>query len=201
MKSVYVFFAILCATGCATQLETFDSNGEPSVGIPVPQARLVKVTKTTSYEPIPNNPNNPNNPKNPELCKIQKVVESYDYIASDAYYYVNFHPSQFAKGDFEITFNDEGLATKISVNSEANTGLDSVNSLLGTALPFYKATKAEELAAEAADSAADINTKNTPFANLPTEAQEKLVPAADLKAASCIETKTEISVSPLPITQ
>jgi hypothetical protein len=185
MKFIVLILATVLFSGCATHLETFDNDGNASVGIPVPKPRLVKVIKTIHFEAI-------KGAKNPELCSNTKIEESYDYVTSDEYYYVNFDPSQLAKGAFEIGFNEKGLASKIAVNSEANTGLDSVNSLLGTVLPFYKATKAEELAAASTEAALDDK-----MAELLV--QEKLVPAEDLKAASCITKKTEIQLVPISV--
>lgn len=187
MKSVRIAIACFIISGCATQLETFDNDGESSVGIPVPKPRLVKVIKTTHFEAI-------KGAKNPELCSGIKIEESYDYVTSDEYYFVNFDPSEFAKGSFEVGFNEKGLASKIAVNSEANTGLDSVNSLLGTILPYYSATKAEELAAAEADTSTVSGEKIAELL-----AEEKLVPAEDLKAASCISKKTAIKLVPISV--
>ncbi|PHS31800.1 MAG: hypothetical protein COA95_04745 [Methylophaga sp.] len=131
MKLLIIIITLSALSGCATNLKTFNHDGTVSKGIPIPKPRLVKVIKTTHFKAI-------KAANNPELCKDSKISESYDYVTSDEYYYVNFDPSEFAKGTFDVTFNDKGLASKISINSEANTGVDSVTSLLGTILPYYK---------------------------------------------------------------
>lgn len=171
-------------SGCATELLTYDNSNNQTKGIPVPKTKLVKVTTTTNYKAI-------TGAKNPELCNETSVKEAYDYITSGEYYYVNFDPSEFAKGTFEITFNEKGLASKISVNSEANTGLDSVKGLLDTTLPFFRATKAEKLAAESAKSVEAASARITAVKNE--------LSAADKKALSCIVKSESIKLGPLSI--
>jgi len=165
--------------GCASKIKIYDQTGSSTKGVPVPKSKLVKVIKTTNYKAI-------EGAKYPKMCSETKITESYDYITSEEYYYVDFTPSEFAKGTFEITFNDKGFASKISVNSEANTGMDSVNSLLGTTLPFFKATKAEKLEAER-----DQN-------DLARGTQQQMS-AADKKAESCVVTSETIDLKPLKV--
>ncbi|WP_159820286.1 hypothetical protein [Colwellia sp. 20A7] len=182
MKIIMYTFLIAVISGCATNLETFNHDGSVSKGIPVPKPRLVKVIKTTYFKAI-------KAAKNPELCNDTKISETYDYVTSDEYYYVNFDPSQFANGKFDVTFNDKGLASNISINSEASTGVDSINSILGTLLPYYKVPKLDELAAEKSD---DSSTSNRLIKN-------SSISAKDLKAASCIEKKIEIKLEPISV--
>lgn len=182
MKFIIVFLSLIAFFGCATKLETFNQDGTVSKGVPIPKPRLVKVIKTTHFKAI-------KDANNPELCNETKVSEAYDYVTSDEYYYVNFAPSEFAKGTFDVKFNDKGLASGISVNSEANTGVDSINSILGTLLPYYKVPKVDELAAKTAD---DSSASNRLISN-------KSISAEDLKAASCIEKKVEIKLEPISV--
>lgn len=105
-------------SGCSTTLHTYDTDKNEMKGVPVPKPQLVKVITTTLYEAI-------GGATWPNLCSKNQVDESYDYIASGEHYYVNFDPSESAKGTFELNFNDKGLLSKVSVNSEANTGVDS----------------------------------------------------------------------------
>jgi len=171
-------------SGCATELITYDNSNNLTKGIPVPIAKLVKVTTTTNYKEI-------TGAKFPKLCSETSVKETYDYITFGEYYFVNFDPSEFAKGTFEITFNEKGLASKISVNSEANTGLDSVKGLLDTTLPFFRATEVEKLAAESAQSVEAASARIT--------AVKKELSAADKKALSCIVKSETIKLVPLSI--
>lgn len=182
MNKLIVVLTALALFGCATELKTFNQDGTESKGIPVPKPKLVKVIKTTYFQPI-------TGARNPELCTETKTSESYDYVTSDEYYYVNFLPSEFAKGTIGVNFNDKGLASSISVNSEANTGVDSVNSLLGTVLPYFKVPKADELASMRSDDSSASNRLM----------KSNIISAEDLKSASCIEKKTTIKLEPLSV--
>lgn len=182
MKITIIIVLLTALFGCATNLQTYDDEGDASKGIPIPKPRLVKVIKTTYFQAI-------NTARNPELCSETKISESYDYVTSDEYYFVNFSPSQFAKGTFDVTFNDKGLASSISVNSEANTGTDSITSFLGTVLPYFKVPKAEELAATKSDESSASNRL----------IQNNSISAEDLKSASCIEKKVEIKLEPISV--
>lgn len=182
MNKIIIILSISTISGCATDLKTFNHDGTISKGIPIPKPRLVKVIKITHFKAI-------KDAKNKELCSEKKISESYDYVTSDEYYYVTFEPSKFSKSTFDVSFNDKGLASKISINSEANTGADSINSLLGTLLPYYKLTKAEQLTT---DQSGDTSTSNRLIKN-------NNISAEDLKAASCIEERTEINLEPIVI--
>jgi hypothetical protein len=172
MNKIILIISITFITSCATKLKVI---GEPGIAIPKPQ--LVKLIETTNYEAIPG-------AVNPQLCNQSSVSESLDYITSSEYYYVNFKPSQFSKGTFEVNFNANGLASKISINSEANTGLDSINSLVGTLIPYYKTIK--QAAAPAVITPA--RRAAGPIA---------VIPASKLKDASCIIKSKTIKIEPI----
>ena len=174
---------ILLNTGCSTKLQTFDSSANATKGIPVPTPLLVKVTTTTSFKAIPGTTK-----AEAKICDSSEVVESYDYISSGDFYYVNFDPSQFADGSFEINFNDKGLASKISVNSEASSGVSAANSMLETLLPFYKVPKADKLAAKKDDGSTSARI-----------AQASKTSAADLKAEHCVVDKKAIALSNITV--
>ena len=181
MKVIYPLIFVALITGCSTKIKTFDKDGNPSVGIPIPKPKLIKVITTTKFKAI-------KGAERPDLCEEDKIEESYDYVTSSEYYYINFTPSEFAKGTFEVTFNDKGLATKINVNSEANTGVDSINSLLGTLLPYYKVPKADELEALKDKTISDSSRKIS---------KDEAISAEELKTQSCIEKSKTIQVVPI----
>ncbi|BFM11026.1 hypothetical protein R50072_11790 [Simiduia litorea] len=169
---------LLVLSGCATHLKTYDSDGKTeTVGIPIPIPMLVKVTSTTSYELAPGSPDSESH-----YCNKTKIKESYDYISSGSYYYLNIAPSEFAKGSMELGFNDRGLANKIAINSDANTGVDSVAGVLETLIPYFKSPKVSDVSADPAIAKASTSVSE---------------PAEVLRARYCLEKAVAIKLERL----
>ena len=128
-------FAVL-ASGCASSLKTFGGDGKPSVGIPIGTPVLVKITAETTFKGTANAPEN-------EVAKycLSEKNEELKFMALGERSYIEFIPAPLGKGEFTIEFNDEGVLKKVTLNSDATAGVDKVNSLLGTVLPYLAAPK------------------------------------------------------------
>lgn len=127
---------VLLASGCASSLKTFDGKGNSSKGIPIGTPVLVKITAETTFKGTANATEN-------EVAKycLSEKNEELKFMALGERSYIAFDPAPLGKGEFIIEFNDDGVLKKVSLNSDATAGVDKVNSLLGTVLPYLAAPK------------------------------------------------------------
>lgn len=156
MKKRLVLIALVISNifigGCASYLKTFDAQKNPSVGIPIGTPVLVKITERTAYEV---------DPKHKEFesyCKSD-INATYKFFPLGERSYIAFDPAVFGKGEFKVEFNDSGALKSVSLNSDATAGVQSVNELLGTVLPYLAAPKAEMKAAVEKDTAQEKKDK------------------------------------------
>lgn len=195
MKKLVTLCAVLSITGCASDLRVYDGTGKSLLGIPFAQPMLVKVIKTTSYKPVDGTP-----AALAKLCNENKVVESYDYLASDKINYINIDASELSKSSFEVSLSEKGLLTKVTVNSDADSGAEAATGLLSAIAPLLKVTKAEKLTAELTREnqtvAASQGNKDFQPGAKPLQSG---VPVAKVKAAVCLDAGTTIQIEPLII--
>ena len=153
MKAIIgVMGAAVLISGCASSLETFDSAGNRSVGIPIATPVLVKITEQTTYEVDPNH-------KNYESYCMPDVNSKYQFLALGERTYLAFDPAFLGKGEFKAEFSDSGALKTVSLNSDATAGADRVGNLLGTVLPYLAAPTVEVLAAEGEGTAQKTKDK------------------------------------------
>lgn len=128
-----VSVSALMSTGCSTKLLTYGADGNISKGVPVGTPKLVKITSQTSFKPIKADGN--------EIYCVPEISSEYKFMPVGETTYINFDPAELGKGDFKIEFTDSGILKSVSINSEANAGVDSFNNLASTLLPFLTAPK------------------------------------------------------------
>lgn len=166
------------AGGCASNLDTFDAGGNASPGIPVATPVLARVTTDVVYKQV-----DASVPA--KFCEKETLAE-LRFLPLGKKIYLKFDPAALAKGDFKLEFSDSGVLKTVSVNSEANTGLDSVNTLAATLLPFVATPKGT---VEATQESLGVQA-------------EQAVAAADLKKKGCLViSKTVVKVEEIEITQ
>lgn len=122
------------SAGCASSFKTYDSQKQPSVGIPIATPVLVKITEQTNYEVDQKN-------KEYEAYCTSEKNSKYEFLPLGERSYIAFTPAALGKGEFKIEFNDAGTLKSVSLNSDSTAGADKVNSLLGTVLPYLAAPK------------------------------------------------------------
>lgn len=147
-------------TGCASDLKIYEAKDGKVVeakGVPFNAPAMVKVTTRTTYVAAPGT-----SAANARYCEPDEET-SVDFLPLGDRFYAQVDPSQFADGEFSVEYNEKGMMSKISLNSKASSGVDKVNSLLSTVLPFVATPKKapEEAPAAAKDpSAAELKAKH-----------------------------------------
>ncbi|MEF8726715.1 MAG: hypothetical protein V5B34_00605 [Accumulibacter sp.] len=146
-KSIVLAFLSVFVTGCASYLKTYDSDEQPSVGIPIATPVLVKIVEITNYSV---------DPKQASYSDYCTPVTSskYEFLALGKRSYIAFDPAVFGKGEFKVEFTDSGALKSVSLNSDATAGAEGIKDLLGTVLPFLAAPKPTAAVAALVDDTA-----------------------------------------------
>lgn len=157
MKALLVVLAVSCTAmlaGCASSLKTYDSQKQPSVGIPIGTPVLVKITEQTTYQV------DARNKQFEDYCTAE-ISSKYEFLALGERSYIAFDPAPLGKGEFKVEFNDAGVLKTVSLNSDATAGVEKVGDLLGTVLPYLAAPKptVETKALEAGGTAQEKKEK------------------------------------------
>ena len=142
-----IAFAFLALAGCASEFNVYDANKTEIVGFPVATPVLVKITKKTNFKVIEGS----EHVDFARYCTPQ-VSSTHGFLPLGEVVYVSFDPAELGKGEFALEFSDSGSLKKLSINSDASAGVDSVTGFLEKVLPFYKAPEAEAEATPGATS-------------------------------------------------
>lgn len=161
-------------TGCASELIASRVDGTKLPGVPVGSPKLVEITSTTSYKPVKKG-------QFTEYC-TPEVNSEIQFLPLGEVTYLNMDPASIAKGEFTLEFSDNGNIKKVSLNSDAGSGVDSVNTLASTLLPFLATPKT----ADAPAATASVGGLAAPAAGSPSTAKE-------LKAKHCLIAGTTVS--------
>src|SRR5687768_5254648 len=141
-------FACLIGAGCASSLKTFNSESQPTVGIPISTPVLVKITSRTKFKP------GPNGEKFAAYCMDEEDSE-YKMLPLGERGYINFEAAQFGKSEFKVEFSDAGSLKVVSLNSDPSKALEEAGDFASAVLPFI-ASKKPSPAALADDPAQTI---------------------------------------------
>ncbi|MCG6316723.1 hypothetical protein K6U66_02795 [Vibrio alginolyticus] len=156
-KFLSVGFCVALMSGCASQIKIYDAEKNEMPGVPVNQPLLVEVVKETSYKVAPGSEHQAYE----DLCKEKVENSNYEFLPLGERHYIGFDAAALGKGEFKLEFNDSGVMKIVSVNSDASAGLDSVTSFIEKTLPFFKAPKvADEAADLRADTTAELRSKH-----------------------------------------
>lgn len=131
---ICVFMSVGFITGCASSLKTYNDQNEPSVGVPVAAPVLVKITEVTTYKSIDNET------EHAKYCTPETNVR-FDYLALGERSYITFKPAPFGKAEFALEYNESGSLKSVSLGSDASAGVEKVNELVSTVLPYIASTK------------------------------------------------------------
>ena len=123
--------SFLCI-GCATKLQTFDPAGDPSPGIPIGTPVPVLIETLTKYKTIKGG--------NSDLCSDETNI-TLSFLPLGKRTYINFDPSNLSKGEFSLELADNGSLKSVKNTSDSSSGIDSVNTLASTLLPFIATEK------------------------------------------------------------
>lgn len=136
MKISYIcmFIGIGCMTGCASSLKTYDDQRNPSVGVPVATPVLVKITEQTTYKTIDEQR------QYAKYCTPEINIR-LDYLALGERSFITFHPAPFGKAEFALEYNESGSLKSVSLGSDASAGIEKVNELVSTVLPYFASAK------------------------------------------------------------
>jgi hypothetical protein len=136
MKTLHacIIFSLTLITGCASSLKTYDGQKQSSVGVPVATPVLVKITEITTYKSIDNQK------EHAKYCTPETVVR-FDYLALGERSYITFEPAPFGKAEFALEYNESGSLKSVSLGSDASAGVEKVNELVSTVLPYVASTK------------------------------------------------------------
>jgi hypothetical protein len=123
-------------SACASEFSVHDKDEQEIVGFPVRTPVLVEITQRTSYEVVAG-------AEHAEFAKYcqPRLSSSHGILPLGDVHYVSFDAAALGKGEFSLDFYDSGALRKLSVNSDATEGLDSVSGLMEGVLPFVKAPK------------------------------------------------------------
>lgn len=151
-EGLFLIVAVL-ASGCASSLKTFDSNGQASPGVPVSIPVLAKVVTVRSFVPAAPAVSE----KEKSYCVPEKL-EEFKFMPMGERTYIAFDPAPLGKGEFKLEFGDNGMLKTVSLNSDATAGVEKVGGMLGTVLPYLAEPK-QASTTEAEDKAAALKEK------------------------------------------
>ena len=134
-RLVAVGVAAVLATGCASDFSVYgDAKGEDAIkGFPVRTPAMVMITTRTEYELVAGMSSEFSRYCTPEETTAQAFLPLGDVI------FVDFEPAPLGKSEFALDFGEGGILSKVSINSDATAGADSVTGFLEKVLPFFKA--------------------------------------------------------------
>lgn len=134
MKKILGIFTLVALSGCSSSLMVYDSDKALTKGIPVNSSVLMEVTSVTEYKVAKGSD------EFEDLCISETSVKLEFYPLGERYY-INFDPAEFGDSEFKVEFNDSGLLKHVSLNSKSSGGVEQINSLLSTVLPYVKTPK------------------------------------------------------------
>jgi len=174
MRILLLLTTLLILAGCASKLVTSREDGTRIPGIPVGTPKLVKLTSVTSFKPVKEG-------QFEEYCNTPEVNSTIQFLPLGEVTYLNMDPAAIAKGEFSLEFSDSGNIKKVSLNSDASSGVDSVNTLASTLLPFIATPKPTGTSVAAAPNSVTASSAAASST------------AKELKQKHCLSKGTEVS--------
>jgi hypothetical protein len=103
-------------------------------GVPANSPILVRIDKTSTFKNVSGDS------ANDKYCISVKSSE-LKFMPLGERFYINFDPAEFGDSEFEVTYGESGMLTKVALNSKSSAGMEQFNSLLSSVLPYVKKSK------------------------------------------------------------
>ena len=172
MKRVSLTIAVALLCGCASDINVLSDKGDKLPGVPIHSPILAEVSMRTTYSVR----SGKEHEEFAKFCSEQQTLKvSTAVLPLGRVRYVDFEPASLGKSEFSLEFTDNGVVKKVTVNSDATAGVDSVTGFLEKVLPFYK-----EPAAAPAETT--VTTQALDFKDDPEK----------LRKAHCVEKETRV---------
>lgn len=135
-KNVVIGLVLFVCTGCASHLQTFDSQDRLAKGIPVRTPALVEVERVTSYQLVTTES------AMARYCTPDTAV-TLEFLPIGEQYYLSIDPAALGKSEFSVEISDAGALKKVTLGSDPGTAtaVEAATGLVSAVLPFAAVPK------------------------------------------------------------